>query len=698
IASEPETNPQSVTVADNLAYVIYTSGSTGRPKGVMITHRNVLRLFAASEQHFHFNAADVWSLFHSYAFDFSVWELWGALLYGGKLLLVKYWESRTPAAFLEQVRAAGVTVLNQTPSAFRQLQQAAAEAGANDLKLSAVIFGGEALELASLRPWVEQHGAEMPQLVNMYGITETTVHVTYRRLLEREIEGGSGKVIGQPLDDLVLYLLDERMQVLPAGVAGEMYVGGDGLARGYLGRPELTALRFVPDPFSGVAGARLYRTGDVGRYRADGELEYAGRADEQVKVRGHRIELGEIETVLQQHEAVREAVVLLRGAAEQQQLVGYVVTAAGSTVTSSELRAHLEQRLPEYMIPAAFVTLEQWPLTVNGKLDRKALPEPDGSRPSLEREYVAPRTAVEEVLAGIWSDVLRVEQIGVHDNFFELGGHSLLATQVVSRVREAFRVELPLSELFEGATLAALATVIEASLRGGGELANKPIAVVARGEGLPLSFAQQRLWFLDQMNPGTATYNIPLGIRLSGSLDVAALERAISEVVRRHETLRTSFVEEEGTARQVIAAAEVLALPVVELSQLPEAEQEAEVQRLAAVESTQAFDLAQGPLWRVQLLRLSAAEHVLLCTMHHIVSDGWSMEILVREVSALYEAYAAGRAPALAELPIQYADYAVWQREWLQGEVLEEQLGYWRKQLAGVPAVLELPVDRVRPA
>jgi len=299
-----------------------------------------------------------------------VWELWGALLYGGKLLLVKYWESRTPTAFLEQVRAAGVTVLNQTPSAFRQLQQAAAEAGANDLKLRAVIFGGEALELASLRPWVEQHGAELPELVNMYGITETTVHVTYRRLLENEIQGGSGKVIGQPLDDLVLYLLDERMQVLPAGVAGEMYVGGDGLARGYLGRPELTALRFVPDPFSGVAGARLYRTGDVGRYRADGELEYAGRADEQVKVRGHRIELGEIETVLQQHEAVRESVVLLRGEAEQQQLVGYVVSAAGATVTSSELRAHLEQHLPEYMIPAAFVTLEQWPLTVNGKLDR----------------------------------------------------------------------------------------------------------------------------------------------------------------------------------------------------------------------------------------------------------------------------------------------------------------------------------------
>src|SRR5689334_22798818 len=411
IATESQENLESVETADNLAYVIYTSGSTGRPKGMMITHRNVLRLFATSEQHFHFNDEDVWTLFHSYAFDFSVWELWGALLYGGKLLVVKYWESRTPSAFLEQIREAGVTVLNQTPSAFRQLQHAEAE-GSDDLKLRVVIFGGEALELASLKPWVERHGADAPQLVNMYGITETTVHVTYRRLQASEIEGGSGKVIGRALDDLMVYVLDERMQVLPVGAAGEMYVGGGGLGRGYLRRPELTATRFVPDPYSGVAGARLYRTGDVGRYRANGELEYAGRADEQVKVRGHRIELGEIEAVLDQHPGVREAIVLLRGEAEQQQLVGYVV---GEAIASSELREYLDERLPEYMIPQAFVTLEQWPLTVNGKLDRSALPELDGSRPELGKEYVAPRTAVEEVLAGIWSAVRGVGKGGLED-------------------------------------------------------------------------------------------------------------------------------------------------------------------------------------------------------------------------------------------------------------------------------------------
>ena len=348
-------------------------------------------------------------------------------------------------------------MLNQTPSAFRQLQSAEAEAeGGSELKLRVVIFGGEALELGSLKPWVERHGAARPELVNMYGITETTVHVTYRQLLGSEIEGGSGKVIGAALADLVLYILDERMQVLPVGVAGEMYVGGGGLGRGYLGRPELTATRFVPDPYSGVAGARLYRTGDVGRYRGNGELEYVGRADEQVKVRGHRIELGEIEAVLQQHKVVREAVVLLRGAGEQQQLVGYVVVASGETVTSSELREHLEQRLPEYMIPGAFVTLAQWPLTVNGKLDRSGLPEPDGSRPVLEKEYVAPRTAVEEVLAGIWSEVLGIEEISIHDTFFQLGGDSIRSIQVLAKARAA-GINLSVQQLFQHPTIYELA-------------------------------------------------------------------------------------------------------------------------------------------------------------------------------------------------------------------------------------------------
>src|SRR6185369_4313184 len=360
-------------------------------------------------------------------------------------------------------------------------------------------------------------------------------------------------------------------------------------------------------------------------------------------------------------------------------------------------RQYLKDRLPDYMVPSWIVWLAELPQSPNGRLDRKALPAPErvGSEVDAKDES---RTPVEEIVAGVWGELLHVSQLRVGDNFFELGGHSLLATQLISRLRTAFSIELPLRLLFETPTIAEQARAIEEALKDEAGVTAPPVVRVADRTRLPLSFAQQRLWFIDQLEPGTATYNIPLGIRLSGSLDVGALERAIGEVVRRHETLRTRFVEEEGTARQVMPEVEAVVLPVIDLSGWPVAEQETEVQRLAVRESTQAFDLAQGPLWRVQLLRLGEAEHVLLCTMHHIVSDGWSMEILVREVSALYEAFAAGREPALAELPIQYADYAVWQREWLQGEVLEEQLGYWRKQLAGVPAVLELPTDRVRPA
>ena len=353
------------------------------------------------------------------------------------------------------------------------------------------------------------------------------------------------------------------------------------LSRGYLNQPSLTAARYLPNPY-GAAGTRLYQTGDQAKYQSDGNIEYVGRGDQQVKFRGYRIELGEIEAVLDQHPGVSEAVVLVRAAEDgSKRLVAYVVSEPAAAVTVHELREFLQSRLPEYMVPGVFVPLAELPLTPSGKVDRRALPEPDGSRPELEKEYVAPRTAVEEVLAGIWSEVLGVEQVGVEDNFFELGGHSLLATQVVSRVREAFRVELPLSELFESATVGALAAVIEAGLRGGSELEDEPIRAVPRSESLPLSFAQQRLWFLDQLEPGTATYNIPIGIRLSGRLDVAALERSISEVVRRHETLRTRFVEEEGTAQQLIELAQAVVLPVIELSGLAAAQQEVEVQRLA---------------------------------------------------------------------------------------------------------------------
>ncbi len=486
ISQESEDNPVSGVQGNNLAYVIYTSGSTGKPKGCLINHGNVGRLFAATQSWFHFNERDVWTLFHSYAFDFSVWEMWGALLYGGRLVIVPYWVSRSPEAFYDLLCTQQVTVLNQTPSAFRQLIRAEEELRTSqELSLRLVIFGGEALELQSLKPWFERHGDQMPQLVNMYGITETTVHVTYRPLTLVDLNS-TGSVIGIPIPDLQVYILDQNLQQVPIGVPGEMYVGGAGLARGYLNRPELTAERFIPNPFIDCPQARLYKSGDLARYLSNGDIEYLGRLDHQVKIRGFRIELGEIEARLTKHPWVREAIVLTRSIQpENQQLVAYVVpnlqeqsaTSTEEKFTQSDyvnnpsqdklarqlvpqLRHSLQQSLPDYMVPSAFVLLDMLPLTANGKVDRHALPAPDTSRRALEADLVAPRTVTEESLVEIWKDILGAE-VGIYDNFFELGGHSLLATQVISRVRDAFSVELPLRSLFESPTVAQLAEQVE---------------------------------------------------------------------------------------------------------------------------------------------------------------------------------------------------------------------------------------------
>jgi amino acid adenylation domain-containing protein len=460
IALCPDTNPLAPCLAlrpDHLAYVIYTSGSTGKPKGVLIEHRNVTRLFAATEQWFAFNEKDVWTLFHSYAFDFSVWELWGALLYGGRVIVVPYPVTRSAGEFYQMLCDNGVTVLNQTPSAFAQLIDAQARSVRRH-SLRLVIFGGEALDFHILKPWVERNGAELPQLVNMYGITETTVHVTYRRLSCMEIQSERGSVIGQPIPDLALYLLDGQQQLVPVGVVGEIYVGGAGVARGYLNRAALTAERFVADPFDSTTRARLYRSGDLGRRRADGTLEYVGRNDDQVKIRGFRIELGEVQAHLARHSKVKDVVVVARctdnGAAR---LVAYIVPVAISdTPSAAVLRAHLKTALPEYMVPSAFVTLAQLPLTSNGKLDRRALPEPDQDAYAVQ-EYAPPEGAIEQSLAGIWRELLAVERISRHDNFFDIGGHSLLAMQVVARIQSLLSVDLSMRGLFNAPSLKELA-------------------------------------------------------------------------------------------------------------------------------------------------------------------------------------------------------------------------------------------------
>jgi acyl-coenzyme A synthetase/AMP-(fatty) acid ligase/acyl carrier protein len=428
----------------------------------MVTHQNVACLFRSTELYYQFSDRDVWTLFHSYAFDFSVWEMWGALLYGGRLVIVPHLVSRSPEAFRELLAREQVTVLNQTPSAFRQLIQAGQRPGPSpELALRYVIFGGEALEMRSLTPWFERQGDQRPLLVNMYGITETTVHVTFRPLSAGDL--GSGSLIGTPIPGWQVYILDSRRQPAPIGVPGEIYVGGAGLARGYWHRPELTAERFVANPFSAEPGARLYKSGDLARFLPDGGIEYLGRVDHQVKIRGHRIELGEIESALARHPAVRECVAVAReDAPGDKRLVAYVVsTQDQASLTPGELRAALQTKLPGYMLPSAFVFLNALPLTPNGKINRRALPAPDATRPELNEAFAAPGTPTEEALATIWREVLGVERVGVRDDFFGLGGHSLLVTKVISRVRESFQVELPMGQFFETPTIAGLAAAIE---------------------------------------------------------------------------------------------------------------------------------------------------------------------------------------------------------------------------------------------
>jgi amino acid adenylation domain-containing protein len=713
IASHSADAPRTPVDAANAAYVIYTSGSTGTPKGVQVAHGNAVSFFAGMDERVGGSAAGTWLALTRISFDIHVLELLWTLARGFCVVVqAEPDRARDGESIAAQIRRHAVTHLQCTPSLATML---IAESGIGALSgLERILLGGEALpsDLAAQITAVLPNG-----LVNMYGPTETTVWSA-----THAVEVAEAPVpIGRPIANTRVYVLDAALRPQPAGVPGELFIGGHGVTRGYLGRPGLTAERFVPDAFSAQAGARLYRTGDRARWREESALvrecvsaevgsgsadsrthalthsrtaflEYLGRLDAQVKVRGFRIEPGEIEAVLRRHPAVVECAVVARTAtAGDTRLVAYVVGAA----QADALRTHAGRTLPEYMVPSAFVPLDALPLTPNGKLDRKALPAPDLA--SAEEAYVAPRTPVEEVLAGIWAEVLRVERVGVEDSFFDLGGHSLLATRVVSRVRELFAIELPLRALFEGPTVAQLAARVEEMRRA--ELAVLPPVVPADRTGpLPLSFAQERLWFLDRLEPGSATYNILAAWRLGGALDEAALERSLSEIVRRHEALRTVLGEVDGSPVQVVVPFGGFVLPVEDLSGVGEADREAAVRRRAAEEARRGFDLSAGPLFRPALLRVGEEDHVLLLAMHHVVSDGWSIGVLFRELSALYAAYREGRESPLPELAVQYADYAVWQRGQLAGEVLEGQLGYWKERLAGAPELLELPADHSRPA
>jgi amino acid adenylation domain-containing protein len=677
----------------NLAYVIYTSGSTGRPKGAMIHHLGLSNYLAWCTRAYAVDEGQGAPVHSSISFDLTITALLAPLVAGRRVDLLD--EDLGVEQLGEALRRPrDYSLVKITPAHLRWLgdQLNPRDAGG---RTRAFVIGGEALRPEHLEFW-RRHAPETV-LVNEYGPTETVVGCCVYRVPRDQAISGSIP-IGRPIANTRLYVLNEDLEPVPVGVAGELYIGGAGVARGYLRRPALTAERFIPDPFDPEPGRRLYRTGDLARWRSDGNLEYLGRVDRQVKIRGYRIEPAEIEEALVRHRSVRESAVVTREhGPDDRRLVAYVTIAEGRPAPDeAELRRFLRSSLTEPMIPSAFMVLESFPLTPNGKVDREALPDPGGGRTRPDASFVAPRGPVEEEVASAWKAVLRLERVGAHDNFFDLGGHSLLATQVISRLRDASGVEIPLRALFDAPTVAGLAERVEVLRRGAARCEVARIELADRAGPLPLSFSQEALWFLDQLAPGRPTFNVTAAVRIAGPLDLGALQRSLDELVRRHESLRTTFVAIGGTPHQVIAPGSRIALEAVDLTTLRPGDREAAARRRAIDESRRPFDLDRGPLIRVSLLSLGEAEHVALLTMHHLITDGWSFGVAAGELAALYEADRPGLSSPLPEPPIQYADFALWQREQLRSGAWATAIDCWKRRLSGVPP-LELPSDRPRP-
>ena len=687
ISQESEQNLEPQGTSEHLAYVIYTSGSTGKPKGVMIQHRSVSNLATALQQ-----AIDVYgqeqrltvSMNGSLAFDTSVKQI-VQLFYGHRLDIMPEATRTDGAVLLTHLQTHDIDLFDCTPSQLNLLLSAGLLESKRSLTL---LLGGEPINEAT---WKVLRKAKNIDTYNLYGPTECTVDATICPLKQVT----DHPTIGRPLLNVQTYILDPQLSLLPAGIPGELYIGGTGLARGYLNQPQLTTEKFIPNPFG---AGRLYKTSDLGKYHPDGTIEYLGRMDHQIKLRGFRIELEEIETILVQHTAVQQAVVIMReDRPGNQHLVAYMVAVPEQMLVVSELRHALKQALPHYMVPTHFVLLETLPLTANGKVDLQALPAPEQN--NISTTIVAPRTPIEETLARIWSTVLEQPLVSIYDNFFELGGHSLLAAQVMSRIRQQLGWALPLRNLFEYPTVAELAQWIEQSDNGpGGNFTQNDLPPIVRRQAAgpaPLSFAQQRLWFLQQLEPSSSRYHITWALQLYGPLQVEALQRALTTILERHETLRTCFVTNEGIPQPVIARVENFELQITDLRDSNKQEETLKV--LLKQASQQPFNLISDPMMRAALICLGEETHLLQIVMHHIATDGWSMDVFRKELGLLYEAYSKGEPNPLPELSIHYSDFAHWQRQWLAGEVLENQLSYWKQQLSGAPPLLELPTDFPRP-
>ncbi|HDR3882670.1 non-ribosomal peptide synthetase [Bacillus thuringiensis] len=679
IGKESKTLPVSSVGPQNLAYVIYTSGSTGNPKGVMIEHHNVIRLFKSTDCWYQFNEKDTWTLFHSYAFDFSVWEIWGALLYGGKLVVVPYWISRSPKDFYQLLVEEEVTVLNQTPSAFRQLIRVCEQEDKNkNLQLRYVIFGGEALEPTSLLPWFQRYGEKNPQLINMYGITETTVHVTYYPITLDDVQHASRSNIGKRIPDLEVYILDAYQQPVPIGVDGELYIGGAGLARGYLNRPELTAERFISHPFSSDLKARLYRTGDLARYLPDGNLDYRGRIDHQVKIRGFRIEIGEIESTLHTYAYVKEAVVIVReDQPGDKRLIAYVV----GNGNVDAWREYLKAKLPSYMVPSGFVAMEAIPLTANGKVDREALPMPEEKQ--INSECVGPRNSNEQILTTIWKRVLGVKKVGIYDNFFEIGGDSILSIQIISQASQV-GLKLTPKQMFECPTIAELAQV---AIETQGVQAEQGIVI---GD-VPLTPIQ--CWFFEQEHPHTEHWNQSMLLRVKERLNVKLLEGAILNLLKHHDALRFRYEQlPNGTWRQRNEGTDELSvLHVVKRNQVNEKEWNKIIQEEMNINQA-SFNLVNGPLMRVVYFEDNLTRNDrIFWVIHHLVVDGVSWRILLEDLQVVYNQMKQGQEVRLPAKSTSFKEWSERLQTYSDSGISKEVQNYWNEQVE--KETMKIPMD-----